>query len=205
MDTWITPSHQVIDFTFPLNLEDKIIVFYEQTYGWQLDIADKCINGRKDEHEQVITEGISHSGYAVLNILFSYFEMIAKYKNGFEPDGQSKHYFKIGLYDVFPPLNQYPQWIQDEAVSMLYEGVRCGLYHAGITQSEIILTETINTPIALEAPHPKFLKRLYINPYILPKCLKDHLSEYVKQLRDVSNVTLRHNFEKRFDVVRSRY
>jgi hypothetical protein len=63
--TWITPYHTDADFNWPLSPDDKVTIFYERTMGWQLGIADLC----KD---------IPLSGYAILHIVLSYFEMIAK-------------------------------------------------------------------------------------------------------------------------------
>ena len=45
--------------------------------GWKLNIADQIINGGEEQ------PAIKHSGYATLDIVFSYFEMIAKYEDGF--------------------------------------------------------------------------------------------------------------------------
>ena len=49
--------------------------------GWQLDIADSCINGRQ-------RGPIYDSGSAVLEIVLSYFEMMARTKAGFAGKGQ---------------------------------------------------------------------------------------------------------------------
>lgn len=42
---WITPFHQDSDFRWPLCLDDKVLIFEERISGWQLEIADACING----------------------------------------------------------------------------------------------------------------------------------------------------------------
>jgi hypothetical protein len=77
---WITPKYQDTDFSWPLSVEDKITIFLDRTLGWQLEIANKCANGEKDAAGNVVSEGIPGSGYAVLHIVLSYFEMMPSFK-----------------------------------------------------------------------------------------------------------------------------
>ena len=42
--------------------------------------------------------------FATLKVVTSYFEMIAKYRDGFNQPGQSGEYFKKGLTQVFPEV-----------------------------------------------------------------------------------------------------
>lgn len=198
---WITPHHRMDDFTTPWSLDDKITIFQEQTYGWQLHVADQCINGYTAENGNEIP-WIADSQYAVLSIVFSYFEMFAKYEHGFIPQNPkqqfSGEYFRRGIKSIFPMINSYPQHIIDTILDHLYEGVRCGLYHAGIIQTAVVLTDGTTNAMELRGPHPRIL-RLYINPELLVSQLKDHLQQYVDKLHDPSNITLRSNFERRFD------
>lgn len=180
---WITPFHEHTFFTWPLDLESKITIFYEQTKGWQLDIAEQTINQ------------IGHSGFAVLSIAFSYFEMTGKYENGFANVGQSKRYFKEGFYSVFPELRRQPQNIADQLLNALYESCRCGLYHRGLTQSGILLTGAIEHPLSFDVAN----RRVTINPQRLIANLQIHLQNYLEKLRDPTNTQLRNNFETRFD------
>src|SRR6266566_2699046 len=65
-----------------LTFEEKVDVFYEQTLGWQLHIADLVANGGTTFGEfKLGTPGydvlsIRHSGFAVLHMCLSYIEMI---------------------------------------------------------------------------------------------------------------------------------
>lgn len=193
---WITPNYQDSDFTYPLGLDDKITIFLDGVYGWQLDIADKCINTQRDKDGNILSQPIKHSGFAVLHIVLSYFEMIAKFQDGFAATGRSRHYFSQGVLSVFPELGKHPIDIVDKLIDLLYEGGRCGLYHSGATNPHIILTKDIDAPIAFtDSPEPK----LIINPHSLVPTLKMHLAEYGRQLRDSTKTQLRENFERRFD------
>jgi len=72
----------------------------------------------------------------------SYFEMIAKYENGYAKTRRSEEHFRLGVYSVFPELRNFQAsanvpGVQGNVVSIvdcvldvLYEGLRCGLYHS---------------------------------------------------------------------------
>src|SRR5437773_7887168 len=79
---WITWKHEDTDFVAPLTFEQKVDVFYEQTLGWQLHIADLVANGGTTFDEFKLGKSgyavscIRHSGFAVLHICFSYIELV---------------------------------------------------------------------------------------------------------------------------------
>jgi len=198
---WLSPSYQDTDFPLPHSLETKITLFEDRVLGWQLDIADQIINGGQEK------SSIRHSGYATLDIVVSYFEMIAKYEAGFT-GRESEKYFKYGVYSVFPefkhispsaqtPLSPVGKGVSliDVVLDLMYEGIRCGLYHSGITNGKIFLTGEIETPMAFDLQH----QMLIVNPHLLVPKLKAHLQNYVKRLRDTNNADLRAKFEVRYD------
>ena len=198
---WISPSYQDIDFPHPHTLETKITLFEDRVLGWKLDIADQLINGSQQKSP------IRHSGYATLDIVVSYFEMIAKYEDGFI-GRKSEEYFKKGVYSVFPEFKNIPPPTQpplspvgnvvsliDVVLDLMYEGIRCGLYHSGITNGKIFLTGEIKTPMRFELQN----QMLIVNPHLLVPKLKAHLQDYVVRLRDVNNTDLRAKFEVRYD------
>jgi hypothetical protein len=180
---WLTPYHEDSFFPLPRNLDSKITIFYEQTKGWQLDIAEQTVN---------ISQ---HSGFAVLSIVFSYFEKIGKYENGYADKYESRPYFKKGFYSVFPELEKQTPIVADELLNLLYDSCRCGLYHGGITESRIQITWATDFPIQFDG----IQKIVIINPKLLIADLQRHLQEYVDKLRNPSNTQLRKNLETRFD------
>jgi hypothetical protein len=192
---WISPKFQEVDFHWPLCLDDKITLFEDQIRGWKLEIAEHMINGKSGNDEKDIQQPILHSGYAVLDVLLSYFEMIAKYCDGYTKHGKSSWYFKRGVHLVFPTLSNYPPSIVEELLDALYIGARCGLYHAGLTDSRIILTGQEKADLRFNLANEK----LIINPHLLPKTLTAHLQHYIGELRDPNNIELRENFERRLD------
>ena len=67
---WITWKHEDTDFATALTFEQKVEVFYEQTLGWQLHIADIVANGgttfgefKRGEHGYEV-RNIRHAGFA---------------------------------------------------------------------------------------------------------------------------------------------
>lgn len=184
--TFITPHHLDADFTWPLCLEDKITIFQERVSGWQLDIADACINGKLPQ--------MRHSGWAVLMIVFSYFELIGKCRVGAEDSEKSEERFRIGLEDVFPGLTTMPARLRGEIVAILYGSGRCGFYHNGMAQQRIMISADYSYSIS-HSPSGAVL----INPHRLVPELKKHLQRYVAELRDPANTDTRRNFEKSFD------
>jgi len=201
-----SPSHQDTDFRYPLDIEDKITLFEDRVFGWKLNIAEQVINGLRDSDGKIIKEPIQHADFATLDILFSYFEMIGKYEAGYSDKYESKSHFMSGVYAVFPRL-QMPlpppvfgvvgvvRTIADEVLDLLYEGVRCGLYHAGITNNRIVLTGGEQHPLSFDIQN----QMLVINPHLLVSALKTHFAGYITRLRDSANEELRINFEKRFN------
>jgi hypothetical protein len=153
------------------------------------------INGGTDilgnEHEK----GIHGSGFAVLDIVFSYFELIAKYYDGYTGDKESSFYFKKGVKLVFPNLENTSKNVVDGLLNILYKDCRCRLYHAGLTSGRILLTHEFPGPIGYDQTN----QSLIINPHKLPTALQEHFKSYIFQLRDKNKTVLRDNFEKRFD------
>jgi hypothetical protein len=198
---WLSPSYQDTDFSIPHSLDTKITLFEDRVLGWKLEIADQIINGSQEK------TSIRHAGYSTLDIVISYFEMIAKYEAGFT-GRESEKYFKQGVYSVFPEFKHISPSTQtqltpvgklvsliDVVLGLIYEGIRCGLYHSGITNGKIFLTGEIKTPMAFELQN----QMLIINPHLLVPKLKIHLQDYMGRLRDTNNTDLRTKSEVRYD------
>jgi len=195
----ITWKHRHDEFQQPLSFKAKVKIFYERVWGWQLHIAELCLDGGKDHDGKADLPKIPHSAFAAMQIMLSYFEMIAKYEDGFVPanpgQGQSAKYFKAGVKSVFPNLANENQIDADSFLETLYEKARCGLYHMAQTESGVVLTGDLNEAMRFNPAS----KTLVINPHLLPAALKDHLRQYRDRLLDPANASLRQNFEKRFE------
>lgn len=200
-DWWVTPKRRLRDVPKILTLDDKINIFSERINGWKIDIANQLINGAVIQSEKgaIKIEGNPHAAYATLDIILSYFEMIAKYYEGYTGLFESKAFFKKGVCMVFPETKDIKEKqlksILEELLDTLYFGARCGMYHIGLTDSRILLAGGETPPIKLQCN-----RRVTINPHKLVQLVSYHFNNYIKQLKDASNTGLRQNFEKRFDI-----
>jgi hypothetical protein len=195
---WITWRHEHADFASPLTFDEKVEVFYEQTLGWQLHIADLIASGGttfgefKNGSAGYQVPSIRHSGFAVLHICFSYIELIGSLV---QKSGRSAiKTFEAGLR-VIPGLIDASH-INEVVVEKLYDGVRCGLYHEGRTRPGVGLGQPPDgTAMAYDSHHAV----IGISPERLPRVLKSHLDQFKQDLLDVRNAELRARFEDRFD------
>jgi hypothetical protein len=204
---FISPSYQDSVFPVPRSIDDKITIFEDRIFGWKLDIADQLVNGKIGPDGSQELSPTLHAGYAALDIVFSYFEMIAKYEDGYLDFGKSEHYFRQGVYSVFPAMRNYqvPAEVPgvqgivvslvDYVLDLMYIGVRCGLYHSGSTSGRVVLSEGFRGPFVFD---PQNIS-LGINHRLLVPKLKEHFTSYISRLRDEGNPELRSNFDARFD------
>jgi len=193
----ISPNHTLEQFGGQLSLDNKITVFEHRTLGWQIEVADVLINGRSGVPGLEDVPRNPDAGFAVMSILFSYFEMIAQFEDGYVGDGRgvSRQYFQRGFESVFPDLMQHPPATAKAVLDGLYNAVRCGLYHAGITAPGVLISGDFRYPVMFSNDG----RALLINPLLLPEVLRQHLKSYTSKLRDPANADLRRKFEARFD------
>lgn len=176
----LSPKHTTLDFQNGWTLENKIDVFTARIEGWQIGIA-----------KEIIKKEIPHRGFALLHIVFSYFEMLGKYLNGYVGDKQSGFYFRKGVKATFPEISSDEELF----LKILYSSVRNGLYHLGMTKINVMLKDDIPGSIGFNSER----KILAISPDRLVEDLDIRFHDYITELKDSKNVQLRENFEKRFD------
>jgi hypothetical protein len=176
----ISPKHTTLDFPDGWTLEDKIEVFSARIEGWQIGIA-----------KEIVKKGIPNRGFALLHIVFSYFEMIGKYRFGYLGDDKSRYYFRKGLVATLYTLT--PE--QEKFMNTLYASVRSGLYHLGMTKTNVVLIDNIPGSIGFNSKN----NNIAIWPDRLVDDLDIRFHDYIAELQNPDNIELRTNFEKRFD------
>ena len=129
---------------------------------------------------------LQESGYAILSIVMSYFEMIESISSGCKsPNGQSKNYFIAGFKKV------YPSWkTRDLEIGNIYKKARCGMYHRGMTKLGTRLSRNFT------AGFDVVNKEVHINPSRVVDEMKVHFSDLVARLRDTNNQNERCQFGK---------
>lgn len=115
----ISPKHTSDDYPIGMTVEDKIEVFEARVNGWQLDIAQSLVDNQ-----------VPHSDFAKLHIVINLFEAIGKYRSGYTKKFDSKRFFKEGMCYVYKE-NQGKEI--EEAFNFIYQRIRNGLYHIGLT------------------------------------------------------------------------
>lgn len=158
------------------SLDDMIDVFEDQMLGWLIEPANALRN-----HQ--------HAGFSILAIVLSYFEPIAQFLEG--KSGGSRQQFVIGLKAVFPQLDPgIPQALFEE----LYDQVRCGMFHQGITKAKVVIAQAGPYPIeVIHGPNHEVVQ-VKLVPVTLIDAIRNHLMQYVAKLRDPGNTELRTNF-----------
>lgn len=179
----ISPKHNQEDFPDGLELDDKIEVFIARVEGWQLGPA-----------LEMIKIGIGYRAFALLAMVTSYFEMIAKYSEGFVGERKSGTYFKKGLQQVFPEMS-LPD--DEELLNAIYDRVRNGMYHIGMTKPKVLLVDP--SPERGSIGYQQAEDLIAIVPDTLVDDLRIHFALFADQLRDKENGDLRAKFEARFD------
>jgi len=180
----ISPIHNLEDFPQGLTLDDKIEVFIARVDGWLFGPA-----------KDMISIGIGYRGVALLVMVISYFEMIAKYEDGFIGERMSGHYFKRELKLVFPEMT-IPD--DEEPISAFYWRIRNGMYHMGMTKPKIILVDPDFGPGSIG--YEEITGMIAVAPDTLVEDLAIHFTHFAELLINQDNNTLRANFERRFDI-----
>jgi hypothetical protein len=176
----ISPKYTTLDFPNGLTIDNKIDIFADRVAGWQIGIA-----------KEIIKNKIQHSGFALLSIVFSYFEMVGKYLSGYDGEYESRKHFKVGMKYSFPDFG--PE--EEVFYNTLYSSVRSGLYHIGLTKGNVMLIGNIPGSIGFSSEK----NQIVIWPELLVQDIDKSFNKYIEELRDPKNEIRRKNFEVRFD------
>ena len=161
--------------------EHKLRLFQEQIQGWTLDVLKE------------IKAKVGHSDFAMLAVMMAYFENIQKFKDGYDKTGESELYFTEGLRWVYPKFKTHKDG--NFLAKLVYEQARCGMYHVGLTGTKIILDCSISSGIGI------IKRNIKMCPEKLVTNMQQHFDQYIKDLKNPSNSTLRSNFEKRLKYI----
>mgnify|MGYP001236458204 CR=1 FL=1 len=194
----VSPRHIASGHLDEWSLDDKIEVFIARVDGWHLEVADRCINGWQVDGQECIdaidlkgnrTKHIPDSGWAVLQMVLNYFELIGFYK--LEGIGaRHREYFIAGVLDVFPRFREQ----NVNVPGLLWSDVR-SLYHLGI--SGRVVLKHVEPLVDIYYDEQRGL--VVIDPHVFVKTLREHFEEYAERLRNPLETELRTRFEKAFN------
>lgn len=169
------------------NLDQQILIFEDRVLNWHLDIAE-LIRKHMEAKKQKGTDW-NHAGFALLSLLFTYFEMIAQYKQGQSSNGASQKMFCYGVNDVYPGNFSMTKRKQ------IYLRVRCGMYHNAFVKKGTLIDGDYTEAIEVEDGG-----NVKINPHLLSPGIRTHFADYITLLKDKKQKTLRKNFEHVFNL-----
>lgn len=162
----------------PNKTDDKIRIYERQVKNWFLEIGSKLLNE-------------DNSGFIVLMIGISYIEGVQQYMNATSSKGNSKKLFKQGLIRIFKFSDE-----QENELDRFYSQVRCGLFHNGMSDSQVIISDDYVQSIDFSESNT-----IKINPKLFLSTIQNDFNEYILCLKDEDNSDLRDNFNKMFSVL----
>ena len=85
---------------------------------------------------------------------------------------------------------------ENNKIDMLYNHLRCGLFHNGMSGDMVVLNRKQKEPVVFSSRGT-----IDINPKLFLSAVLEDFRCYIESLRDSSNERLRANFDSMFDVV----
>jgi len=159
-------------------VEDKIDVFEDQVLDWLVTPAKMMGSSQ-------------HSGFAMLAVTLAYFEPLGQFLEG--KAGKSEAQFTLGMKAVFPAMAGADPILFSE----LYNQLRCGMFHRGITKGKVRVARGTMYPLVVVRSSTD-VTVITVDPWRLLAAVELHVKEYANQLRSGADAVLRQNFERWF-------
>ncbi|BAY10728.1 hypothetical protein [Calothrix sp. NIES-2098] len=150
----------------PFNFDDKTaarLIYKDRTQGWFFEPALKLI-----ENDQTVV---------AVHIVTPLIKSLENYIQGKSSHGQSSTFFKNRAKAIF-------SFLDDNAINLLYQGVRCGFAHQGFLKDDnkryniIISSEKSDIPIKYNHP----VMTIYTHKYITE--IQNEFEKYYAQLEN---------------------
>lgn len=155
----------------PHDINVKIDIYEDRVNGWFLNIGRLLMND-------------PYSEFVMLQIAIGYIEGNQQLREGTNSRGQSGSFFARGVRRIFA--------VNGKDAKILYQEVRCGLFHQGMTSKKVLLSCDFDNPITHRDGG------IYINSHLFFERVIDDFQGYIQALKVVSNEELRRNFERMF-------
>lgn len=184
---WISPNYTDTDRGPNPSTDDKIEVFRDRVDGWQISIAEEML--RQIENSKDFP-AMRHAGYALISVVFSYFEMVGQCKAPAGSTPSPTADFIRGFKAIYPATQ-----LTDLEIKSVYDRVRCGMYHNGYTKRGVLIDSTFTPTFSFNHGN------LHLNPHTLVRDIRTHFSDFIKALCAGNNHNDRTSFESLFDRV----
>lgn len=174
----------------PWSPDDMMDLFECRVDVWQLGPAVEILKllDRNAPNPQSVW---AHGAYALLGVVFTYYEMIGKTLNPkSEPSGTSSVDFNYGFCDVYPSFARPPGAITSKLptdVAEFRDRVRNGIYHLGYTKGDLFIWNEPNQDdfvVDKVSPDAKY----YVNPHSATRTIVGHFPGFMKRVRGSSSL-----------------
>lgn len=156
------------------DVKTKIKLYEDRVNGWFLKVAERLKNNNE-------------AGFVILSIAVAYIEGNQQFREGKSSEGKSKQFFVKAVRRIFDKEN-IPQTVIED----YYSQVRCGLFHDGMTRSNVVISGDFTEPLKYTNDVIK------INPHLFLDKIKADFETYILALEQ--NQALQNKFVKRFDM-----
>lgn len=165
--------------------EEWIDAFYRSYSVWVLNPAENLVTDKD-------------AGFAILLLIYPYFEMITRHNKGRKP--KKKEYFEFfrdGILSVFQAeLGAQPESIQNSVAKLLYENLRSDLAHGNLTGKGIALSDDNKPSIWWSIDTDGNANAVGVNPRLWTERVRHHFEAYRSILLDSNQATNRESFLK---------
>ena len=196
---WVSPHylHEHIDLQ-TASIDDRVAILEDRIRGY---FTTPC---------RLLAILYENSVMLILLSVFSCIELLEVLHRGEASRRRSEEFFKSGFRRVFRP--QRPPHIPEDVferhlgrmLEEVYVQVRCGLMHAGVTRSKVVVSKDLGVPAAITYNAAlDTAESITLNPNHCLLALEVFLSEYCTDLRNHDNQQLRDAFDRGWMALRS--
>lgn len=150
-------------------IDDMIDRVERYVLNRQIHVAEFLAREFLDEFS---SHPMQRSGFAILSIIMSYFEMVEQFASGESSRNRSAESFSRGFRGVYSCST-----MSDEQIRSIYRWVRCGMYHGGMPDNQIHLSRHFSSGFAFESGV------LGINPGLAVREIREHFEGFISELR----------------------
>lgn len=185
--------------TRPWSSDDMLDLFECRVDVWQFGPAVEILKDL-DRDARNPTSVWAHGAYALLGLVFTYFEMIGKTLNpGSRPSGTSGIDFNYGFCDVYPSFAPAQSAdFKDSSIPDVVafrDRVRNGIYHLGYTKGNLFLwNEPSQADFVVDRSSAD--ARYFVNPHGATRTIVDHFPGFIARVR--GSAPMRQRFERFF-------
>ena len=178
-DNWVSPNYTEADKGSTPSPDDLVEVFRDRVDGWQLAIAEEMLRQIEDSPTY---PRMRHAGYALISVVFSYFEMVGQCVKTPGTKTRPTADFVAGFEDV------YPGWQGRTAdIETIYDRIRCGMFHNGYTKRGVYIDGEYTATFELRNGV------VLLNPHLLVRDLRSHFTAFTARLESSASTDLRAN------------